>query len=58
MTSSISHGIASKIIPNLLILGIYNELRGIMVNKGRIHRELRYFRDIFWKLIKLDDELR
>ena len=29
-----------------------------MVNKGRIHRELRYFRDIFWKLIKLDDELR
>ena len=28
-----------------------------MVNKGRIHRELRYFQDIFWKLIKLDDEL-
>ena len=29
-----------------------------MVNKGRIHRELRYFRDIFCKLIKLDNELR
>ena len=29
-----------------------------MENKGRIHRELRYFRDIFWKLIKLDNELR
>ena len=29
-----------------------------MVNKGRIHRELRYFQDIFWKLIKLDNELR
>ena len=29
-----------------------------MVNKGRIHREIRYFREIFWNLIKLDDELR
>ena len=48
----------SKIKPNLPILGIYNELKGIMVNKGRIHRDLRYFQDIFWKLIKLDDELR
>ena len=47
-----------KIIPNLPIWGIKSELKGIMVNKGRIHRELRYFRDIFWKLIKLDDELR
>ena len=28
-----------------------------MVNKGRIHREFRYFRDIFWNLVKLDDEL-
>ena len=52
--SSISRGITSKIIP---ILGIYNELKGIMVNKGRIHRELRYFRDIFWKLIKSDKKL-
>ena len=43
MRSSISHGLVSKIIPNLPILGIYNELSGIMVNKGRIHRELRYF---------------
>ena len=29
-----------------------------MVNKGRIYRELRYFREIFWNLVKLDDELR
>ena len=29
-----------------------------MVNTGRIHREFRYFRDIFWNLVKLDDELR
>ena len=28
-----------------------------MVNKGRIHREIRYFREIFWKMIKSDDEL-
>ena len=29
-----------------------------MVNTGRIHSEFRYFRDIFWNLVKLDDELR
>ena len=29
-----------------------------MVNKGQIHMELRYFREIFWNLVKLDDELR
>ena len=28
-----------------------------MVNKGRIHGEIRDFRDIFWNLIKSDDEL-
>ena len=56
--SSISHGLVSKINPNLPIWGIKSELKGIMVNKGRIHRELRYFRDIFWNLVKLDDELR
>ena len=28
-----------------------------MVNKGRIHREISDFREIFWNLIKLDDEL-
>ena len=56
--SSISHGLVSKIKPNLPIWGIKRELRGIMVNKGRIHREFRYFRDIFWNLVKLDDELR
>ena len=58
MRSSISHGLVSKIKPNLPIWGIKSELKGILVNKGRIHRELRYFRDIFWNLVKLDDELR
>ena len=43
MRSSILYGLVSKIKPNLPILGICNELSGIMVNKGRIHRELRYF---------------
>ena len=28
-----------------------------MVNKGRIHREIRYFQEIFWKMIKSNDEL-
>ena len=28
-----------------------------MVNKGRIHREIRDFREIFWNMIKSDDEL-
>ena len=28
-----------------------------MVNKGRIHREIRDFREIFWNLIKSDNEL-
>ena len=28
-----------------------------MVNKGRIHREIRYFREIFYKWIKSNDEL-
>ena len=41
--SLISHGLVSKIIPNLPIWGFKSELKGIMVNKGRIHRELRYF---------------
>ena len=37
-----------KIKPNLPIWGIKSELKGIMVNKGRIHKEFRYFQDIFW----------
>ena len=28
-----------------------------MVNKGRIHGEIRDFREIFWNLIKSDNEL-
>ena len=29
-----------------------------MVSKGRIQGEIRNFLEIFWNLIKLDDELR
>ena len=28
-----------------------------MVNKGRIQREIRYFREIFWNMIQSDDDL-
>ena len=28
-----------------------------MVNKDPIHREIRYFREIFWNLIKSDNKL-
>ena len=28
-----------------------------MVNKSQIHGEIRDFREIFWNLIKSDDEL-
>ena len=45
--SSISSGIASKIIPNLPILRINHEFKGIIVNMGRIHREFRNFQKIF-----------
>ena len=35
-----------KIIPNLPILRINHEFKGIMVNMGRIYRELRNFQKI------------
>ena len=57
MRSSIASGIASKIIPNLPILGNSLELRGIMVNMGRIHRELRIFLTYSSNLIKSDEKL-
>ena len=57
MRSSIASGIASKIIPNLPILGNSLELRGIMVNMGRIHRELRIFLTYSSNLIKSDKKL-
>ena len=47
----------SKFSPNLPILKIIHDLRGIMVNKGSIHRELRKFLMISLNLIKSDDEL-
>ena len=44
-------------LTNLMIGKFNNKLRGIMVNKGQIHREIRYFQEIFWNLIKSVDEL-
>ena len=45
-----------KKIPNLPILIIIYELRTIMVNKGRIHKELGKFLMISSNLIKPDNE--
>ena len=42
--------------PNLPILRIIHELRGIMVNKGRIHGELGKFLMISLNLIESDDK--
>ena len=55
--SLISHGLVSKIILNLPIWWKCIELKGIMVNKGRIHREIRKFLMYSLKLIKSEDEL-
>ena len=53
----LSHGLVSKESPNLPIWWKYLELRGIMMNKYRIYREIRKFMMISSKLIKSDDEL-
>ena len=46
----------SKLSPNLPILRIIHELRDIMVNMGRIHRELGKILMISLNLIKSDNE--
>ena len=46
-----------KIIANIQFLGNSLELSGIMVNKGRIHKEIRKFLMYSSKLIKSNDEL-
>ena len=46
-----------KIKSNLPILRLNQELRGIMVNKSRIHIELGKFFMISSNLIKSDDEM-
>ena len=46
----------SKQSPNLPMLRIIHKLRGIMVNKGRIHKELGKIVMISSTLIKSDDE--
>ena len=52
-----THDVVSKQSPNLLILRSINEFTGIMVNKGRIHREIRKFERYHRNSIKSDDEL-
>ena len=42
--------------PNLPILRIIHKLRGIMVNKGQIHRELGKILMTYSNMIKSDDE--
>ena len=37
----------SKQVPNSPILRINHELKSIVVNKGRIHKELRHFKVLF-----------
>ena len=54
--SSIAHGLVSKQSPNLPIWWKYLELRGIVVNTGRIYRELGKFLMISSNWIKLDNE--
>ena len=38
-----THDVVSKQSPNLPILRLIHELKGVMVNKGQIHRELGNF---------------
>ena len=52
-----THGQESTQLPNSSILSNNHELRGIVVNKGQIHRELGYLLIIFLNLIKSDDEI-
>ena len=47
----------SKQSPNLPILRLIHEFRGITVNQGRIHGELGNFERYLSNSIKLDDEL-
>ena len=55
--SLISHGLLLKIFSNLPIWWKCLQLKGKMVNKGRIQREIRKFLIYSSKLIKSDDEL-
>ena len=57
MRSSISHGLVSKQSLKLPIWSICIELRGIMVNKGQIHMQIRKLMMISSNLIKSNDEL-
>ena len=48
----------SKKIPNLPIYRLIHQLKGIMVNKGQIHRELGNYERYLRNSIKSDNELR
>ena len=51
------HTMSCKKSPNLPILRLIHKLKGIMVNKGRIHGELGNFERYLWNSIKSDNEL-
>ena len=58
MWSLKTQGDVSKYIPNSPIYNYNQELKSIMVNKGRIYEELRYFKSVSSYSIKSDKELR
>ena len=49
MRSLNTHDVMSKQSPNLLIKRLIHELKGIMVNKGQIQKELGKFFEISLK---------
>ena len=49
MRSLNTHDFVSKQGPNLPIQRLIHELKGIMVNKGRIHGEIREIFEIYLK---------
>ena len=51
-----THQFMPKLIPNSPILWNNHELRSIVVNKGRIHGEIRKLWEVFWNSIKSDNE--
>ena len=53
-----THGYVSKTISNSPILRNNHELNSIVVNKGQMHGELRYFRGISSNSIKSNKQLR
>ena len=57
MQSLNTHDVVSKKIPNFPISRLIHKLKGILVNKDRIHRELGKFLRYLWNSIKSVNEL-